>query len=112
MFSKTPLSRRLTELEQTKKIAILTRTPLWKACLQRNFHQTEISWALDIDTLVEEVAGQELLTVIIELVPAAIVEDCRKVLLTSQALPANPFFCGWRQKAAALVASDPRLRVR
>jgi hypothetical protein len=92
MFSKTPLSRRLTELEHSRKIAILTRTPLWKACLQRNFHQTEISWALDIDTLMEEVAEQELLTVIIELLPVSIVEDCRKVRLTSQHCHRTRFF--------------------
>ena len=74
------------------KIGILTRSPLWKACLQREMGQSEISWALDIDQLIEEVATQELSTVIIELLPGTIVDDCHKVLLASRNLHQTRFF--------------------
>ena len=79
-------------MEPTKKIVILTRSALWKACLQRNFNPTEISWALDIDALLEEVAVQTRPAVVIELVLDSIVEDCRKVLLTSQHCHRTRFF--------------------
>lgn len=91
-FSKTPLLRRLTELGLSRQIAILAQTPLWKAWLRRNFNQTEISWALDIDALMKEVAEEECLTVIIELTPATIVEDCCKVRLSTQHCDQTCFF--------------------
>ena len=74
------------------KIAILTHTPLWKACLQRELGQTEISWALDIDQLLEEVATQHRSTVIVELLPGSILDDCHKILLASRHLHQTRFF--------------------
>ena len=84
--------RRSTDLISKTKIAILTHTPLWKACLQREFAQQEISWALDIDQLMQEVANRNWSTVIVELVSESIVEDCQKVLLASRHIHQTRFF--------------------
>lgn len=77
---------------QTRQIAILTRTPLWKAWLERSLEPKEVSRALDIDTLIKEVAREEWHAVIIQLLPATIVQDCRKVQLVSQQCDQTRFF--------------------
>ena len=60
--------------------------------MQRELGQSEISWALDIDQLIQEVATQDLPSVIVELSPKSIVDDCDKVLLASRHLPQTRFF--------------------
>ncbi len=79
-------------METKARILILARTPLWKACLQRGLDGSEISWALDVDSLLQEAAVKQPPTVVIELVQDGLEENCRKIFFGSVRCYRTRFF--------------------
>ena len=79
-------------MESKARTLVLARTPFWKACLQRGLDGTEISWALDIDSLLQEAAAKQPSTVVIELAQDCVVEDCRKIFRCSDHCYRTRFF--------------------
>lgn len=73
-------------MDIAKKISILTRTSAGKSAVEQQLANNNISWALDIDGLLGEVAtATGSSAAIIELKLDTIVDDCHKVFQASVA---------------------------
>ena len=75
-----------------EKISIFARSPSWKSCFKREFAGKNLSWALDIDGLLKEVAQFTGRAVVVELTADTIADDCRRVFLASNQANQTRFF--------------------